>query len=102
MFLRKIKFQVGDLVRHEPSNQQGVAVEVKGNYVKFRVLEKTNPDGTPYIAQFNANKVTLLATRAQVLAWVMEKQAEQRKKMSIGARFFGWLKRKASATARVK
>lgn len=84
MISKKNKFQVGDLVEHGNSSTKGIVVEVKGDWVRFRVFERTLPNGKPYHARFPARKITLLATRNQVLAWALEKRKEQEKTTLVG------------------
>lgn len=90
----KSKFEIGDLVAHQGSKQKGIVREVRNGWVKFEVLEKRKPDGSPCFARFAAGKVTLLATRSQVAAYVVKKQAAQAIKKNVIHRVMNWLKRR--------
>ncbi len=93
MITRKSKFEVGDLVAHQGSKQKGIVRDVRNGWVKFEVLEKRKADGSPYYARFASAKVTLLATRSQVAAYVIKKQAVKAKQRNITSRVASWVKR---------
>lgn len=63
---KKNPFRIGDAVVHLPTQQKGLIVDTRHDWVKFEVIGQISPGGKRKVVRFGYRKVNLLATREQV------------------------------------
>lgn len=63
---KKNPFRIGDAVVHLPSQQKGLIIDTRHDWVKFEVIGQIGPGGKRKVVRFGYRKVNLLATREQI------------------------------------
>ncbi|RTL04785.1 hypothetical protein EKK58_09705 [Candidatus Dependentiae bacterium] len=63
---KKNPFRIGDAVVHLPTQQKGLIVDTRHDWVKFEVIGQIGPGGKRKVVRFGYRKLNLLATREQI------------------------------------